>query len=39
MQHAILAPADGIVKEMHFAESDVVNEGDELLDFEADPSN
>ena len=38
MQHAILAPADGTVKEMHFAESDVVNEGDELLDFEADPS-
>ena len=30
MQHAILAPADGTVKEMHFAESDVVNEGDDL---------
>ena len=36
MQHAIQAPSDGIVNEMYFAEGDLVNEGDELLDYEPD---
>ena len=36
MQHSILAPSDGIVKEMYFAAGDVVSEGDQLLDFESD---
>jgi 3-methylcrotonyl-CoA carboxylase alpha subunit len=36
MQHSILAPSDGIVKEMYFAAGEVVSEGDQLLDFESD---
>ena len=36
MQHAVQAPSDGVVNEMYFVEGDLVNEGDELLDFEPD---
>ena len=36
MQHSILAPSNGIVKEMYFAAGDVVSEGDQLLEFESD---
>ena len=36
MEHALLAPADGKVAALHFAEGDQVEEGVELLTF-ADP--
>ena len=36
MEHTIRAPADGIVAAVHFAVGDQVEEGVELLDFQAD---
>lgn len=35
MEHGIVAPADGVVTAVHFAEGDTVEEGADLLDFEA----
>jgi 3-methylcrotonyl-CoA carboxylase alpha subunit len=35
MEHAIAAPSDGLVTAVHFAEGDLVEEGAELLTFEA----
>jgi 3-methylcrotonyl-CoA carboxylase alpha subunit len=35
MEHTIAAPADGVVKTFHFAVGDQVEEGVELLEFEA----
>jgi 3-methylcrotonyl-CoA carboxylase alpha subunit len=35
MEHAIAAPVDGVVTAVHFAEGDLVEEGAELLSFEA----
>ena len=35
MEHTIAAPADGLVKSIHFAAGDQVEEGAELVDFEA----
>jgi 3-methylcrotonyl-CoA carboxylase alpha subunit len=34
MEHAITAPADGTVVEVHFAPGDQVEEGAELLSFD-----
>jgi 3-methylcrotonyl-CoA carboxylase alpha subunit len=36
MEHAIRAPADGTVAQLHFAAGDQVSEGAELLVFEPD---
>jgi 3-methylcrotonyl-CoA carboxylase alpha subunit len=35
MEHGIVAPSDGVVTAVHFAEGDSVEEGADLLDFEA----
>ncbi|MEX0759463.1 MAG: biotin/lipoyl-containing protein, partial [Tistlia sp.] len=35
MEHGIVAPADGTVTAVHYAEGDTVEEGADLLDFEA----
>ncbi|HJV07531.1 MAG TPA: acetyl/propionyl/methylcrotonyl-CoA carboxylase subunit alpha [Chromobacteriaceae bacterium] len=35
MEHTITAPADGVVKAFYFAAGEQVNDGDELVDFEA----
>jgi 3-methylcrotonyl-CoA carboxylase alpha subunit len=34
MEHAIAAPADGVVSRVHFAAGDLVDEGVELLTLE-----
>ncbi len=34
MEHTIHAPAKGIIKALHYAIGDQVNEGAELMDFE-----
>jgi 3-methylcrotonyl-CoA carboxylase alpha subunit len=36
MEHAIQAPADGVVREVRFKRGDQVREGDELIAFESD---
>ncbi|TIC86866.1 acetyl/propionyl/methylcrotonyl-CoA carboxylase subunit alpha [Crenobacter intestini] len=36
MEHTISAPGDGVVRAFYFATGEQVNDGDELLDFEAD---
>jgi 3-methylcrotonyl-CoA carboxylase alpha subunit len=36
MEHAIQAPADGLVREVRFQRGAQVNEGDELIAFESD---
>jgi 3-methylcrotonyl-CoA carboxylase alpha subunit len=36
MEHTIVAPADGVVRALHFASGDRVEEGAELLELEAD---
>ena len=35
MEHTVTAPADGVVKAFYFAAGQQVNDGDELVDFEA----
>ena len=35
MEHTVTAPADGVVKAFYFAAGEQVNDGDELVDFEA----
>jgi 3-methylcrotonyl-CoA carboxylase alpha subunit len=36
MEHSIVAPADGVLTKIHFYAGDIVDEGVELVDFEAD---
>ena len=36
MEHSIVAPADGVLTKIHFCAGDIVDEGVELVDFEAD---
>jgi len=36
MEHAIQAPADGVVREVRFKRGEQVHEGDELIAFESD---
>ncbi len=36
MEHAISSPADGKIARVHYAEGDLVEEGAELIAFEAE---
>ena len=38
MEHTIAAPADGVVKGVHFAAGEQVSEGVELISFEGSAS-